>query len=181
MEQQREGQGTTGGQGSTPSSGSATSGTGTTGSFADTAGAGTRTGFSGTDDGGARAGSYDRKFVNEEQGLKERVGEKLAEGKERVGEAAHSRKNRLADQLERVGDRIEERARNMEQTGGVQGKAGHVALRASETLDRSADYIRTHEVDEMRDDVEHAIRQRPLLSIGIAAGIGFLLARLLRD
>jgi ElaB/YqjD/DUF883 family membrane-anchored ribosome-binding protein len=173
MEQHREGQGT---------SGTGFGSAGGTGGFADSVGVGTRTGFGGTgDDGGARAGSYDRKFSNEEQGTKERVGEKLEEGKERVGEVVHTGKARLADQLQRVGERLHERARTMEGTGGVQGRAGHVALRASETIDRGADYLRNHEVDEMRNDIENAIRQRPLISIGIAAGAGFLLARLLRD
>ena len=177
MEQHHEGQGTTG----TGSTGGPTGATGGTGAFADTPGVGTRSGFGGTvDDARTRAGSYDRKF-NEEPGVKERVGEKLEEGKERGGEAVHGGKNRLADQIQRVGDRLQERARTMEETGGVQGRAGHVALRAGETIDRGADYIRSHEVDEMRDDLENAIRHRPLLSIGIAAGAGFLLARLLRD
>jgi ElaB/YqjD/DUF883 family membrane-anchored ribosome-binding protein len=174
MEEQREGQSTTG-AGSASIGGSIGGSTGSAGTSGinDNTGLGARTGFGGTgdgDDAGTRAGSYDRKFINEEHGVKERV-----------GETVHSSKNRLADQMARVGDRIEERARNLEQSGGVQGKAGHVALRASETLDRGADYIRNHEVDEMRDDLENAIRQRPLLSIGIAAGAGFLLARLFRD
>src|SRR5688500_15175227 len=172
MEEHREGQGFTG-SGPEPVGGSLGGSTGSTGasSFNDNSSIGARPGFSGTgDDPGTRAGSYDRKFTGEEHGVKERV-----------GETVHSSKNRLADQMARVGDRIEERARNLEQSGGVQGKAGHVALRASETLDRGADYIRNHEVDEMRDDLENAIRLRPLLSIGIAAGAGFLLARLFRD
>jgi ElaB/YqjD/DUF883 family membrane-anchored ribosome-binding protein len=172
MEEQREGQGTMGG------------GVGSTGSTGTPSGyaVGSRTGFGSTgEDAGTRAGSYDRKFINEEQGMKERVGEKLSEGKERMGEAAQSGKNRFADKLQRVGDRIEERARHMEQSGGVQARASHMALRASETLDRGADYIRSHEVAEMRDDLENAIRLRPLLSIGIAIGAGFLLARLFRD
>lgn len=184
MEQHLEGQGTTGaGAGSTGgSTGGSAGGTGTPGGFADSVGIGTRTGFGGAgDDAGTRAGSYDRKFINEEQGVKARVDEKVEEGKVRVGEAVQSGKDRFADRLERVGDRLQERARRMEESGGVQGRAGHAARRASETIDRSADYIRNHEVNEMRDDFENVIRQRPLIALGIAAGVGFLLARLLRD
>jgi ElaB/YqjD/DUF883 family membrane-anchored ribosome-binding protein len=172
MEEQREGQGTTG-----PGFGSTSGSTGGTGGFADSVAVGARTGFGGTgDDAATRPGSYNRKFSTEE-----RVGEKLGAGKERLGEAVHTGKTRLADQLQRVGDRLHERARQLEESGGVQSRAGHVARRASETIDRSADYIRNHEVEEMRDDFEKAVRNRPLLSIGIAAGAGFLLARLFRD
>jgi ElaB/YqjD/DUF883 family membrane-anchored ribosome-binding protein len=69
----------------------------------------------------------------------------------------------------------------MEQAGGVQQRAGHVAVRAGEALDSGAEYLRSHDPDEMRDDLERSIRERPLLSVGIAVGAGFLLARLLRD
>ena len=166
MEQQREAQDAAGtGLGS---AGGATGSTGKASGFADSVGA-------------TRTGSYDRKLSTEEQGVKERVGEKLDEGTERIGEAVHTGKSRLADQIQRVGDRLHERARHMEESGGVQGRASHLARRASETIDRSADYLRSHEVEDMRDDLENVIRHRPLLSIGIAAGAGFLLARLLRN
>jgi ElaB/YqjD/DUF883 family membrane-anchored ribosome-binding protein len=142
-------------------------------------------------DPGTRAGSYDRKFVGDdgdtggledrlEEG-KERISDAVDSGKERVGSAFESGKNRVAGQLESVGDRLEERGHQMEQRGGVQARAGQAALRASDALDSSADYLRTHDPAEMRDDLEHAIRERPLLSVGLAAGVGFLLARIIRD
>jgi ElaB/YqjD/DUF883 family membrane-anchored ribosome-binding protein len=152
---------------------------------------GSEFGRGGIDESGARAGSYDRKFAGEES-VTDRIGDKLHEGREQLGDkveegkermegAIDSGRNRIADQLERVGDRIEERARTMEDAGGVQRRAGHAARRTSEALDSSADYLRTHDVGEMRDDLEHAIRERPLMSVGMALGAGFLLARILRD
>jgi ElaB/YqjD/DUF883 family membrane-anchored ribosome-binding protein len=153
---------------------------------------GTAAGTGTTGDPGTRAGSYDRKFNDQNEGIRDRVEEKIEEGRERVneaidtgreraGEAFESGKNRVAGQLEQFGDRLEERARDMEDAGGVQRRAGRVARRASEALDSSADYLRTHDPADMRDDVERAIRERPLLSVGMAVGAGFLLARLLRD
>jgi ElaB/YqjD/DUF883 family membrane-anchored ribosome-binding protein len=133
------------------------------------------------DDTGTRAGSYDRKFSGEEHDVKESINEKVDEGRDRLSGAVDAGRNRVAGQLERIGDRLEERGRDMEQAGGVQQRAGQVALRAGEALDSSAQYLRSHEPNEMRDDLERSIRERPLLSIGIAAGAGFLLARLLRD
>jgi ElaB/YqjD/DUF883 family membrane-anchored ribosome-binding protein len=148
----------------------------------------------GAGDARTRAGSYDRKFAGEGTGddIKDRVGDKIDEGRERVseaveegreraGEALESGKNRIAGQLETLGDRLEERARTMEDAGGVQRQAGRAAHRASEALDSSAEYLRTHDAHEMRDDLEQAIRERPLFSVGMAVGAGFLLARLLRD
>jgi ElaB/YqjD/DUF883 family membrane-anchored ribosome-binding protein len=157
-------------------------------------GGSTTPGIGTTGDAGTRAGSYDRKFADDDSGtdIRDRVGEKLEEGRERVseavesgreraGEALETGKSRIAGQLESIGDRLEERGRSMEDAGGVQRRAGQVAVRASEALDSSADYLRTHDPAEMRDDLERAIRERPLFSVGMAVGAGFLLARLLRD
>ena len=136
---------------------------------------------SASDDAGTRAGSYDRKFTGEEQSAVEGASEKLGEGRERLIEAVDAGRNRVAGQLERISDRLAERGRGMEEAGGVQRRASQVALRAGEALDSGAEYLRSHDPDEMRDDLERSIRERPLLSVGIAAGAGFLLARLLRD
>ncbi|HUF50604.1 MAG TPA: hypothetical protein VMN60_07225 [Longimicrobiales bacterium] len=150
---------------------------------------------SSTDD-GTRAGSFDRKFVGDDRlggdGVRERVSEGIEHGRERLQDtvdtnreriqgAIDSGKGRVASQLERLGVTLEQRARDMEQAGGVQRRAGQVGLRASSALDTGAEYIRSHEPQEMRDDLEDAIRQRPLLSVGVAVGAGFLLARLMRD
>jgi ElaB/YqjD/DUF883 family membrane-anchored ribosome-binding protein len=187
--------GSTGAQGSTGSTGSSTPGmgAGSTGMGAGSSGFGRDTGMGGTGDAGTRAGSYDRKFTEgSSEELKHQVEDKIEEGRERVQDALETGRDRAADafdsgrtrvagQLENFGDRLEERARTMEDAGGVQGRAGHAARRASEALDNSADYIRSHDAQEMRGDFERAIRERPLFSVGMAVGAGFLLARILRD
>jgi ElaB/YqjD/DUF883 family membrane-anchored ribosome-binding protein len=130
------------------------------------------------DDGdGTRAGSYDRTFVDED--TPRASVQRAAQG--RLDAAADAGRNRVAEKLEQISDRLEERAFEMEESGGVQRHAGHVVLRAGDALDRSADYLRSHDHHDMRDDLEHSIRTRPLLSVGLAAGAGFLLARLLRE
>lgn len=179
--------------GSTGAFGTGTGAAGTGATGAGTTGAGTTgSGFGSTGDAGTRAGSYDRKFSGEEESVRDRVTDKLEEGRERVsdavehgreraGEALETGRNRLAGQLETLGDRLEERGRGMSDSGGVQRRAGQAAIRAGEALDSSADYLRSHDATEMRDDLERAIRERPLFSVGVAVGAGFLLARLLRD
>lgn len=90
-------------------------------------------------------------------------------------------KHRIADGLERLGDELEIRARTFEEAGGMQRHASQLVRRTGAAVDSGADYFRNREPDEMREDLEHAIRERPLVSVGLAAGVGFLLARLLRD
>ncbi|HSJ23440.1 MAG TPA: hypothetical protein VK929_02070 [Longimicrobiales bacterium] len=173
--------------------GSSSSGLGASSAGTGAGASGRVAGTSSSEDAGIRAGSYDRKFNDNEAGdLKDRVGDKVEEGRERMhealdtagdraGDAFETGRNRVAGQLETIGDRLEERARTMEDAGGVQRRAGQAARRASEALDGSAEYIRSHDAHEMRDDLERAIRERPLFSVGMAVGAGFLLARLMRD
>lgn len=112
---------------------------------------------------------------------RERGRDMLREGRERAGEAADAGRDRIAGKLEELGGRLEERGREAQQRGGVQGRAGQAAVRAGGALDSSAEYLRSHDVDDMRDDLERQIRDRPLVSVGVALGAGFLLARILRD
>ncbi|HEX6135293.1 MAG TPA: hypothetical protein VFZ24_15090 [Longimicrobiales bacterium] len=167
-----------GGAGSEPVAGSSAAGSvegGTTGRTFES-----QTGGA-AEDAGTRAGPFGRTVTGEEtQGPAEPIGDR-DEGAGKSRSAAESGRNRLAGQLERLGDRLEERGRGMEQSGGVQRRASQVAVRASEALDSGAEYLRSHDPNEMRDDLEQSIRQRPLLSVGLAIGAGFLLARLLRD
>jgi ElaB/YqjD/DUF883 family membrane-anchored ribosome-binding protein len=113
--------------------------------------------------------------------IRERGEEMLDEGRERISHAADQGRSRVAGKLEEFGDRLEERGREAQYRGGLQGRAGQAALRASGALDDSAEYLRSHDVDDMRDDLERQIRHRPLMSVGVALGAGFLLARILRD
>jgi ElaB/YqjD/DUF883 family membrane-anchored ribosome-binding protein len=142
---------------------------------------------------GTRAGSFDRKFVNDSvDDIADRGEDSIEEARAKVhgaADAASGRaddmmstgRNRIAGQIESLGDRLEERGHALEDAGGVQRRAGQAVVRASEGLNNSADYRRTHDVSEMRDDLEYAIRERPLFSVGLALGAGFLLARLIRD
>jgi ElaB/YqjD/DUF883 family membrane-anchored ribosome-binding protein len=184
----------TGGMGGSTGTGAGSTGMGSGASGLGAGSTGMGAGRSGMgDDAGTRAGSFDRKFSDTDSGdIRHQVEEKLEEGRERVnealetgreraGEAFETGRGRVAGQLENIGDRLEERVRNMEDAGGVQRRAGQAARRASEALDTSADYLRSHDAHEMRDDLERAIRERPLFSVGMAVGAGFLLARLLRD
>ena len=78
-------------------------------------------------------------------------------GRERLYVAADRGRGRLADALDSAADRIDDR------------------------LAHGSDYLRTHDVDVMRDDLSNAIRRYPLLSAGVAIGTGYLLGRVLTD
>jgi hypothetical protein len=46
-------------------------------------------------------------------------------------------------------------------------------------LSHTAHYLRTHDVEVIRDDFIQQVRRRPLLSAGLAVGTGYLLGKAL--
>lgn len=74
-------------------------------------------------------------------------------GKQRLSDAARRSKERLADKLEDAASQIDGR------------------------LYYGAEYLRTSDIEVIRDDFVDAIRKRPLLSAGIAIGAGYLIGK----
>jgi ElaB/YqjD/DUF883 family membrane-anchored ribosome-binding protein len=111
-----------------------------------------------------------------------KVEEKVQEGRERVqgrlSRMAESGKERIAERLDRLGQGLEDRARPWEEQGGGKGRIGSAVHRAGDMLEDSAEYLRTHEIGQIRDDVREQIVAHPFLSCGIALGTGFVLGRL---
>ena len=92
-------------------------------------------------------------------GLKARGREAISNvaerGRERLYVAADRGRGRLADAIDTAAERIDDR------------------------LSGGATYLRTHDVDVMRDDLSNTIRRYPLLSAGVAIGAGYLIGRAL--
>ena len=73
-----------------------------------------------------------------------------------------------ANTLHRAAHALEEKAHNWER--GQQAARG---------LHQAAHYVRDHDVDAMRSDVERTVRANPGYSLAAAAAIGFLFGRAL--
>jgi len=102
------------------------------------------------------------------------MGEKA---KQKASSAIESGKEKLAGGVDRLGTRLEERARPMEEQGGLKGKVGGAVHGVGDALESSAEYLRTHEVGTISDDIKTQIREHPFASVGIALGTGFVLGR----
>lgn len=106
---------------------------------------------------------------------RERATELAEEGKERAHDAAEHGRARFAGSIDRMSDRLEAKARSLEEQGGVSARAGEVVHRASDALESGAEYLRSHDLPMIRDDVIEQIRERPLVAVGVALGAGFLI------
>jgi ElaB/YqjD/DUF883 family membrane-anchored ribosome-binding protein len=61
-----------------------------------------------------------------------------------------------------------------------EGAVGTAAGRAAETLDSASTYLQNKDTSQVLDDVEAFVRQRPVESVLIAAGIGFVLSKIVK-
>ena len=90
-----------------------------------------------------------------------------------------SKRERVAERVDRVGDALERRALELELQGGIKAKAAPAVRRVSRAADVSAAYVRENDIEDMRDDLENSIREHPLRSMVLALGAGYLLAKIL--
>jgi hypothetical protein len=124
----------------------------------------------------------------EQHGMRERaehvgevISDKAHEAKEavsdRANELADTGKARFAEALDNVADRAHRQADALTGRGGVAGRMAEPAHRAAHAVESSAEYLRTHEWQEMRQDLQRQIGARPLVSVALAFGAGLLLAQ----
>jgi membrane protein len=78
----------------------------------------------------------------------------------------------IADRLESAADSMRDQARRF--SGGTVRGAWD---KASDTLDQTADYVRTHSLRRMTGDVESFVKNNPFASIAVAAVVGMMVGR----
>jgi ElaB/YqjD/DUF883 family membrane-anchored ribosome-binding protein len=84
--------------------------------------------------------------------------------------------DRASAGLDRAADMIRERG---EQMGGGSG-AGSSAAMVADKLDAASTYLRDKDSAQLIADLERVVRQKPTQSLLVAAGVGFLLSKILR-
>jgi ElaB/YqjD/DUF883 family membrane-anchored ribosome-binding protein len=70
-----------------------------------------------------------------------------------------------------------------ERTRRVDNRAGSLSLyaeRASRWLDTSSEYLKRHDISEIKDDAKAQIRRNPGRSLLIAGAVGLVVGALLR-
>jgi ElaB/YqjD/DUF883 family membrane-anchored ribosome-binding protein len=124
-------------------------------------------GNSGSDGGGG--GGVREQLASQVQSLRGQAGE-------RVRDFAEGGKTRASDALEELSRIVADTAESIDERLG--GQYGEYARKASDAVSGFADTLRRTEVDELYDNVRETVRKSPAVAIGIAAVVGFTLARL---
>lgn len=90
---------------------------------------------------------------------------------DRAREAASGKLDEAAERVRQLGDRAATRNR-------VLGYTRPLAQSTADGIEGAARYVRTHELDEMRSDLETQVRRHPLASVAVAFLAGYTLRRL---
>lgn len=81
--------------------------------------------------------------------------------------------DKAATGLDQAADTIRQKANQM---GG--GTTSTVANTAANTLDSASQYLREKDTGELLDDLESLVRRKPVESVLVAAGVGFILSKI---
>lgn len=115
---------------------------------------------------------------------KQQAGQAVDTAKEKVGQvaqqaetAADAGMDRAAGGLDKAADMLRQKTEGMGgQGGGMQSAMGMAAGR----LDQAAQYLKDKDSQQLMTDLENMVRQKPTQTLLIAAGVGFLLSKVVR-
>lgn len=121
------------------------------------------------------------------------------QAKQKAGQTAEQMKDKasqlkvtLADKLDSGADKLRHRTQSaageLEQTMGGNGATTQmeettdkVSGAVATGMEKTADWLRTADLDTMRADIEQQVRAKPGRSILVALGLGYVLGRIFRS
>lgn len=104
----------------------------------------------------------------------DQVKEKASQATDQAQQKADQGMDKAASGLGQAADKLREQG---EQRGGT---AGSVASTTAEKLDSASQYLRDKDSAQVLDDLEALVRRKPVESLFVAAGVGFVLSKILR-
>ena len=156
--------------------GDAAGGTGASGGLSDgsalvATGGGDDTGGTAGSGGGGASGGVTEQLRSQAYALRD-------QGVDRAREFATGGKTRATDALEELSRVFADTADTIDERLGRD--YGEYARKASDAVSGFADTIRNKEVDDIYQDVSSAVRKSPGIALGVAAVVGFALARVVK-
>lgn len=110
--------------------------------------------------------------LQEAKGTLEETKGKISRAGERIMTGTDNAMSAVGQRIEDVGETIRSKAPS--------GRVGRVVGRTGEALQHSGQYLRESGPTDIRRDIEQVMRERPLATLFVGAGLGFLLARAFR-
>lgn len=110
--------------------------------------------------------------------LKEQISEKAADVRDRVNDFGRKTADKIDASREPAAASLNRTASALHSQSDRVAGAAHAT---ADKLQATADYVREHDFKEMASDVTELVKRYPGQSLAVAAGLGFLLARVMRS
>jgi len=89
-------------------------------------------------------------------------------------------KERIDTAINDTAGKLRDAAHRLEQFGRPGSRTEQYTHQVSRQLNRGAEYLESTDVDKLTLQLKDTVRRKPLASVGVAFGIGFILSRILR-
>ena len=100
------------------------------------------------------------------------------QAKDRAADLAVDGKAKASDAISTLGKLVGDNATTIDEKLGT--RYGDYARTAARTMQESAAKLDSKDINELGDDAKEFVRKSPGLAVGIAAAVGFLIARLFK-
>jgi ElaB/YqjD/DUF883 family membrane-anchored ribosome-binding protein len=120
------------------------------------------------------------KVAGAAQRVAQRTREVASNVKTRAGEIGSRVVERTDAAMSAAGERIENLGHSLRDRASEEGRVGKVLSRTAQALEHGGQYLQESTPGDVRMDLEDVMRRRPVATLLVGAGIGFLIARALR-
>lgn len=121
-----------------------------------------------------------RKLAETAHRVADRTREVASTVKTRASEIGSRVVDRTDAAMSAAGERIENLGQSLRGRATEEGRMGRVLTRTASALEQSGLYLQESTPTDVRMDLEDVMRKRPVTTLLVGAGIGFLIARALR-
>jgi hypothetical protein len=130
---------------------------------------------------GAASAGQSRQSPSQDMGTMDKAREAMGTVQQKADELgdqaatkADAGKEKAASGLDSIASTLREKGQSM-----GEGQIGSMATMAADKIETGAEMLRSKDTDQMVDDLEALIRRRPVESLLVAVGAGYLLSRAL--
>lgn len=113
------------------------------------------------------------------QALKDGASKYGAQATDKVRAFADTGKEKAAGALGQVSTMLDDAARQVDEKFGAQ--YGDYARTAASSISSFSEQVQNKDVDELVSDMREFVRKSPAVALGVAAAVGFALARLVQS
>jgi ElaB/YqjD/DUF883 family membrane-anchored ribosome-binding protein len=118
-----------------------------------------------------------RNVTQDARDIASEAGERLGR---RAGKRVQSGFSQVADRLEDTAERIDRLADDRFRGTGARGRAGDMAHSTAGMMEEIAEYLRESDFSSVQKDLEQRVRDRPIQTLLLAAGVGWLVGKIMK-